>query len=51
MKTHMHSIIMVSELSWHGTACGVYTVIKIVTPYIQRPSRDGLLQASVSQQD
>ena len=31
------------------TACGIYTIMKIVTPYIQRPSRAGILQVSASQ--
>ena len=32
------------------TACGVYTILNTVTPYIQRPSRAGVLQASARQE-
>ena len=33
------------------TACGVYTITKFVTPYIQKPSRAGILHGSVARQD
>ena len=54
----MGCVTLVSELSWRPpynldcvTARGVYAILNTVTPYVQRPSRAGFLQASASQQD